>query len=484
MSRDDLPHTCDACREEAFDFRRGRLSAPDREAIEEHLEECEECRDYFERLDTLLGAAEDHEPAPKASDSDEMFDAITDRIRERERDAGEEAPDREPASETGEQGAPNWRRYAAVAAAALVAGLLLGGILVGVFSGDSSTSTVATGSDPADETEPETASGDTAPGDPGSERQRFAELREVSTAPPDDGSAGGDAGGAPDTEIEELRLFASSGAEWSLERGREAKLHLERGRVLVEFVPRDDRELTVQMPGGAVRVVGTVFFASADSDGPRAGVLAGEVAVESESGETVRLRDGEETTSTFERRPMPEERRESLRAYVDLEEHRRRLERATARRDGSDETGGSRAERSGESDEGTERDERAAEESDGPAGERRPSGSSDRGSSETDRRLESLRERADRAASRGAYERAASHYRSFLDRAPDGHPGIGPVHLDLANLYIHRLDAPAKAVPHLKTYVRNWPDDVATPSAREELCRITRNLEEFDPDCD
>jgi RNA polymerase sigma-70 factor (ECF subfamily) len=86
--------------------------------------------------------------------------------------------------------------------------------------------------------------------------------------------------------------------------------------------------------------------------------------------------------------------------------------------------------------------------------------------------LERLRARADRATTRGDHHDAVRYYRSLLDRLPPMHPIAAAVHLDLADIYLHRLNSPGRAAPHLRTFVERWPSDVETDSARHELCKI------------
>ena len=450
MSDQTEEKSCRAIRERAFDYRRGELSEEQLAVFVEHLERCEACRDFADRLDIVIGAARDYDYDVGAEKADAMFDEIAGRIGE---SGSGESGSEESGSEEDEGDVPTigrpWGMYVGVAAAAAV-GLIVGAVVLGVWRTEPGSERGAV----ADE---QGAGGEESSADEG-----FAGLQPATEAPASvDGSAGEP---VPDN----VRVFASKSADWRLSGEEALTLDVDRGRMLVEFIPNGGQTLRVDAPGYSVEVVGTVFYVSAgESDETLAGVVEGEVEVERDSGPSVRLTRRQEVTGGFERREMSGERRRQLESYVDLEAHRRALAEVAADEPRVEETPDTPA---------TEQKGIGAAKGRGPVG-----APSDDPSDEGE--LSQLRRRADRAVGQGFYGRAERQYLDFLDRAPAGHDAVGPVHLDLASLYIKRLDQPAKAVPHLKTFVDRWPEDVAASSARRTLCELTRRLEAFEADC-
>ena len=64
-----------------------------------------------------------------------------------------------------------------------------------------------------------------------------------------------------------IKVFASQDARWRLEGALPAyELHLERGTVLVEFLPKRGETLTVATAQARVAVIGTVFYVSAQRE--------------------------------------------------------------------------------------------------------------------------------------------------------------------------------------------------------------------------
>jgi hypothetical protein len=481
MSTEHTGDPCDRCRGKAFDYRRGDLGDRERARFEEHLEECAACRDYVERLDIVVGAAREVDPVGQTSDPDAMFDEIADRIEDQKGGHGSEG-----SGELEESDNPSWRRsVAAAAAAAAVVGLVVGAGVTSFWEADRPKETVAertdvgTGGAESQPDQSERESGE-------SDRRVERETEEVKSNREADGGASEPAGFADLREIgssedseesdrgvpENIRLFASTNADWQLRDGKETIVELDSGRLLVEYRPgREARSMEVRAPDCSVSVVGTVFYVSAERDEPRVGVLAGEVEVQTEAGESIRLHDDRELSSEFAPQALPEDRRRKLGSYLDLEAHRRAV-----REVGTDRDGREPEEPSGVAVEADEPAGVASRDEPGGAGGTSPKRDGRRSPS-------SLRRRADEAVIQGKYRRAARKYRRFLERTPSDHPGGGPVRLDLANLYVHRLDQPAEAVPHLRSFVDNWPDDVAAPSARDKLCEITRELQQFESDC-
>jgi ferric-dicitrate binding protein FerR (iron transport regulator) len=454
MSDQTEEKSCRAIRERAFDYRRGDLSDEQREVFVAHLERCEACRDFADRLDIVIGAAREYDYDVDAEKADAMFDEIAGRIGESGSEESRSEKSRSEESRSEEDEIPTvgrpWGMYVGVAAAAAV-GLIVGAVVLGVWRTEPGSERGAVADEQAAGGEEERAAD-----------EGFAGLQPATEAPaPVDGSTG-------ESVPDNVRVFASTSADWRLSGEETLTLDIDRGRMLVEFIPRGGQTLRVDAPGYSVEVVGTVFYVSAgESDETLAGVVEGEVEVERDSGPAVRLTSRQEVTGTFERREMTERRRRQLESYVDLEAHRRALAEVSA----EEPRAASAEEPSGLKKKGI-----------GSAKGRGPTGTPSDEPSEG-RGLARLRRRADRAVGQGYYGRAERQYLSFLERAPAGHDAVGPVHLDLASLYIKRLDRPAKAVPHLKTFVERWPEDVAASSARRTLCDLTRQLEQYEPEC-
>jgi hypothetical protein len=429
---------CEQVRKQAYRYRRGELIGAETNALEAHLDDCATCRDYYERLGILLESASSWEPSDDASDADDLFAGIAARIEADEADAGandkyEDEHDDEISYDY-DFGRPRW----ASGLIGLAAGVLLtlGGFYLFWQMQESEM--------PGGDTESVVAGNeDKAAQDTAAESEFEALTRQESAS-------------------SQVRVFGSKGADWSLVGGEkeneEIVLELDRGTLLVEFIPKDGRKLRVEAPDMSVRVVGTVFYVSTDDDGPRVGVLAGEVEVSGPDGATATLESERELGAGFEVRDMPEARRASLARHVDPEAHLARL--AALERPKS---GRKKRVRSPDKPESSDAGVQKAAEPDDSAEEQVRRLPPD---------LERLRARAERATRDRRYHDAIRYYRSLLDRLPPVHPIAASVHLDLAHIYLHRLNSPGRAAPHLRTFVERWPSDVAADSARRELCKI------------
>jgi len=83
-----------------------------------------------------------------------------------------------------------------------------------------------------------------------------------------------------------------------------------------------------------------------------------------------------------------------------------------------------------------------------------------------------LRDEAREALRAGDASRAASLYEEALTRLGPAAPEAASVRLELARLYASRLGQSGRAVEHLRAFVDRYPEDVAAPSARQQLCRM------------
>jgi tetratricopeptide (TPR) repeat protein len=255
---------------------------------------------------------------------------------------------------------------------------------------------------------------------------------------------------------EELRLFADEDAEYTLRGERDLVLVLERGTLLVEYLPETSRSLEVRSGGRTIDVVGTVFFVSSEPENHPVGVLAGAVEVrEEDASSPKRIEAGESLTGDGESAQFrPDEMDEAI-ASIDLEEHHRRLERSARRRARRD-----------------------AEE----AATRRPKPSADEPPT-----LEQKRARAERdalaALSRREYGAAARHYERLLSMVDAGATRASTTRLELAQIYAMHLGRRARAIDHLRAFLDHHPEDVAAPSARARLCELLGPSAHAEPRC-
>jgi regulator of sirC expression with transglutaminase-like and TPR domain len=88
---------------------------------------------------------------------------------------------------------------------------------------------------------------------------------------------------------------------------------------------------------------------------------------------------------------------------------------------------------------------------------------------------------AGRSAERNSEWRlAAESYEQALRVMPRDATDAAAVRLDLARIYLRRLQSPELGMQQLRTFLQTWPQDPAAASVREELCRLAaaRNLTE------
>jgi anti-sigma factor RsiW len=434
--------TCDEVRDRAFEYRRGELEAASREAVEEHLEGCSACRDYVEKLFSMMSAPPEIE-LPTDGYADALFGEIEARIEQEQRakSVSEERPEEEFAP-----AAPGVRW--GTAAIGLAAGFLLavgiGWFVIAndVFSGAETATEVAettTSSESAEDTHDEAA-------DQADQAATFAQLR-----PRPSRRAG-------------VGILASQGAEWTLEGEQNLVLRLSRGTVLVEYLPRDGRQFRVEAPNMRLRVVGTIFYVSANGDSS-AGVVTGEVEVESDSDETVTLKDGQRMTADGRVEPIPEQTSEVLRSQVDVRRHHAALrERMEAQQEQSSDT--------------RPDDDRAE------VAKRAQTTPKPREDSHLSDALARRRAMAERAIRDGRYQRAETIYRELLGELDPAHPAAPSIHLDLAGLYLEQMDRPKKALPYLREFLQKWPNDVAATAVQRRLCVVSDQLGVDEPKCD
>ena len=255
------------------------------------------------------------------------------------------------------------------------------------------------------------------------------------------------------TSSDAVRVFANGEASWTLSGKGDYELVLESGTVLVEFLPMDGEKLTVISGQTRVSVVGTVFYVKAPK-GARAkaraevGVLTGKVRVGEGEAKPVELTDGEAIGRDGEVAPVTPSALEGANELVNLERHREQL--------------ASRAV--------------PAPTPEPVEVERKPARKK---VSETAR----LREQARAALEARDYARQARVTEKLLKKLGPDSRESATLRLELSRLYIRHLDDRARAIGHLRVFLRAHGDDVAAGHARRQLCRLLGAESIREPEC-
>ena len=435
--------TCDDVRDSAFEYRRGELEADKRESVEVHLESCVACRDYVEKLFTLMSSPPPIE-APTDGYADALFGEIEARIEREEKRQQDADPRHGDVQEEFAPAAPGVRW--GTAAIGLAAGFLLAVgigwfVVSGGFLAGEANAPAETVADKTPQTDEESS-------------RAVDDARAFSKLEPRPSRRAG------------VGILASTDAEWSLEGRDDLVLQIERGTLLVEYLPRDGRQFRVEAPNMRVRVVGTIFYVSAQ-ERSSAGVIAGAVEVDREGEETIELEEGQRVRGTGAVESIPEEDVRTLRSQVDVRRHhaalRRRMEASQAEdRDEATETAPAR--------------ESVADESRDEPPRRVPSQLSEA--------LADRRAKAESAIRAGQYRKAESIYRELLGELDPAHPAAPSIHLDLAGLYLEQMNRPRQALPYLRDFLRKWPNDVAAAAVQRRLCALAGELDVDEPRCD
>lgn len=446
---------CREVRKFAFDYRRGELQPAELRKIEEHVEQCEACHGYLNKLEGMLDAAAIHDYTPKTDrddlferivaearsdeperlDRDQLFDRITaeiDKPELRPKVSDEALQLAEPAEtvETDRDEEPRTRRPIALyVVAALAAGILIGVSLSFLYPLDP---------------EPTVAPAEIAlkseedAGDKPTPTVQVVALDTLTLQP-------------TPAEFDDVRVFGEAEASWEIRtQGKRRKLTLDEGTVLVEFVPKKQRELEFVAEKFTVRVTGTVFYASAEKG--IVGVVTGSVEVDTRDGETVELSDGQEWVLGQGLRDAPEVVRPQAERHVEIAAHQAALERA-----------------------------RAETKDDPPPTVEAPRPPMTREVKQTPRAA--LRESADQALRDSRYDVAAQYYERMVEELSAADPANASLRLDLARIYIRHLGQQRRALVHLRRFVNDRPNDSLTPAARTELCRIADEVGANEPEC-
>jgi hypothetical protein len=523
---------CRAARESALAIQTAPLTPAERADLRSHLASCEACRVAIGRLDDIIDAASTLDSSEWANDdasslhdddarwgnseADDLFARIEGALDDdvtteaddspnqgaeiiafpalavaapQESDDRDEVDDETVAANLDQDSAPPSRWWAG-------AGLLLAALLVGALVWSLG------GDERAALDTPERATAD-AP----DERRDGVEAPEGPTGLPNPALSRADHwAAAPSTRevvpvailspaavtVASINVFASDAAQWSLSDGPEYELLLRSGAVLVEFVGDGSESLMLRTADWSVQVVGTSFYAAADGEldvRVHTGVVDVRVTsahADLSSGDAQRVVAGEALAGT-ERRTLTETERDAFSRWIDPASHglaleQRRSHAASDREARADteavaaaapiagrtaraRTQTPHAEGAELDSEGAELDSEGAEEVEVAANEGEAA---------------AFEPALVLAGARGAqrtrnWREAADYYEVWLSQSAASSQA-GAVRLDVARIYLDRLSDPFRAMGHLEAFVTQFPDDVAAPAARAELCRIAMSM--------
>ena len=396
----------------AFDYVRGDLAEDEASLIEDRMQSSPAYREYVKRIDALVGGARKAPPETEHPfDANALFGRIEAAVAPSEKPAvvlylpqvdEEDTPAHRPTK-------GRWIALGMAIAACLAAGIYF----LSRSDAKPAPAEVATLAPPPEKLD--------------------AEIEHVAVAP-------------VEIDDEEVGVYASEGAKFTMSEGLDKRLKLEEGTVLVEFVPQSGGRLTVEAGGLEVRVVGTIFYASTDAGGV-VGVVAGEVVVTPESGAPTSVKAGQEYRVQGGLQAASADRVAEAELHDDVERH---LDMLAAR----------------------------AVVKDAPIGPRKVV---------APKRLSpenaQTRDDANRRIREGDVEEGAAMLEKLLAKLNASDPIAGSIRLDLARIYLKRLGRPQQAAIHLRRFVTTRPNDAATPLARDEYCRILRNSGRTDEIC-
>lgn len=437
----------------------GRIAADLHEA-----DDAPESLDDEQRLDELFLLAREIDPTDEAKiDSRALFDDITGRL------SSDEEAEESPASSS----RTPWIAIAAAAACAAIAGWWL------VSINDASPS-----ADPTDE----------APA-------QIAEVDEPASSPEVDADELSPALQYASSPQESLRLFADDVAQYdfSFDDHDTDIIELNDGFLLVELRPDSHRRLSVRTGSHTINVAGTVFSVETGDPAPRVAVFEGAVDVTDSEGKTHRLTAGEYSRGD-ERGQIDDVGYSHVERYIDLEEHRRLLRRASeqATRQGSSlvyaafdaavsETDATSL-RQAPVEEGPDlseaqpvHTERIEEEPTTPEPLTDDTDSLD-GQEPIDAPVSpsatQLHDEALTALHEGRTYQAVDLLEEALQLAAPSDSAHGDILLELARIHLRQLDEPEMAADYLESFIAMWPDDPAAAAIRSQLCEL-----DVDADC-
>ncbi len=558
---------CEDVQELLFELQRDELSDLKRAEVDEHLGTCQECAELaaktgemfeaaaegdaqvwadidpdplFERIEATITedsqphASDDHAKldemfeAARAADADTFasfdLDALFDRIAQQthpptDTDANDQRSDDEQRSR------PRRRRvWAAIAAAACATLIAWWGLSPDDPSPDDPSPVAPEAGQTADLATPEADESDQA-GDEDQANQPDEKKQRVATQEPSPSPAISVPSMQPaPTEKESVRLFASRDAEYAFDTDDEhPTVNLDRGSVLVEYLPGSTSQFSVRARDHTITVVGTVFLVTIHDEEVRVAVFEGAVRVTSPDGATREVESAEYIAGE-QRGELTEAVTVQVERHVDLAAHRQALlqarevqahEPATVEPDAPREPL-ARAENPSpprpnhpapSADSAPEADVPEADvpeadvpEADVPeaeqpeaeqpeaeqpeaeqpeaeqpqpaavaAKEAPPEESLDEPEADSARKL---REAALQALHGGEHRRAANLLSQALQKTAPADRANADILLELARIHLHKLDEPQRAAHYLRRFVDQWPDDPAADAIRTQLCAM------------
>ncbi len=245
------------------------------------------------------------------------------------------------------------------------------------------------------------------------------------------------------SEGDRLRLFASEGARYQIDREEvPSEVQLDAGTVLVEYFPGGaQEEFAVAAAGSRVIVEGTVFAVTVEDRDLGVKVFEGAVRIIEAGGDHHYLEAGQ-SYWRGRRELLDEASVRAVESYVDLEAHRRTLEALEEARSAPPEV------------------EPVVNVVVDEEGEEAPEERSPR----------RLRELALQALHDGDPPRAVGLLEQALAKTAPTEQVHGDVLLELARIHLHVLNEPQEGVKHLNQFVARWPDDPAADAIRLQFC--------------
>ena len=524
------PLSCEDFQRLLFDLRRDELSALKRAEASQHQHHCGECRELFTAMKALLDAAADDDPQvwtgidadrlfegveaelradssaridePRArleemieasrSESDELrvildaeslFDRIESAIDEPSSDDDEAEATlvsvgelgtgdhevAEPQNDDRENLRPSWH-LALVGSLAVACAALL----IWWWGGTEDASPTAPQSIEVAEIRPSHLGAIDDEFDEQGETEDEKEEGEVLAHDDDDGRADGITIGALERvspKHEGVQLFTSEDADYEVaDDDRDYSVQLNRGSVLVEYLPGETSTFTVSARAHSISVVGTVFYVEIKEETLSVAVVEGAVRVTDPNGETNELESGEFIAGDG-RGALAEAVASQVERYIDLEAHRRALRQA------STVATPERTEPTREPTEPAQEPEEVTARAEEPTRKReRDVVVEEQQDAEPEAEevgpvsVRELRESALESLHRGDHRQAVEVLGQALQKTDATDHTRADILLELARIHLHDLDEPRQAADYLDRFLAHWPEDPAADSIRKQLC--------------
>ncbi len=291
-----------------------------------------------------------------------------------------------------------------------------------------------------------------------------------------------------------VQLFGSEDVDYDfVEDDHHGSVDLNRGSMLVEYLPGSESRFSMRARSHTITVVGTVFFVDIEDDKVSVAVFEGAVEVTGPDGVTRKLESGQYVSGDDDG-SLAEELTSQLVRYVDLELHRQALREAASSADPapaepaevaahaeaapadhsterSDVEAGVAEDVEVDKAEGPEIDEAEGPEVDEAEGPEVDEIAVDE-TAEMPRPASSreLREKALEAFHQREYRHATDLLAEALDKTAPTDRTSADILLELARIHLRELDEPQKAADYLRRFVEHWPDDPAAETISKQLC--------------